>query len=98
MIDSSDEWVTAEEVAEVMLALVQQEKVSEIIGDKTGKGPQYPVTGGTVLEVSKTVRPVNAFNDPGPIGRPGGTASDMKTVEDEAVGLLSQKGWGASKL
>lgn len=31
MIDSADTWVTADEVAEVMLALVQQDKVSEII-------------------------------------------------------------------
>ncbi|OGM42474.1 amino acid transporter [Aspergillus bombycis] len=53
---ATDEWVTPEEVAQVMLALIQQDQVSEIIGDRTGQGPQFRVHGGTVLEVSKTVR------------------------------------------
>lgn len=95
---SSDEWVTPEEVGEVMLAIVQQDKVSEIIGDKSGKGRQFPVQGGTVLEVSKTVRAVNPFNDPGPFGKPGNTASDLRYVENESIELLKQRGWGASKL
>ncbi|KAJ5104586.1 Short-chain dehydrogenase/reductase SDR [Penicillium alfredii] len=45
MVDGSDEWVTPEEVATVMLALVQQDQVSETIGDQTGQGPQFPVKG-----------------------------------------------------
>ncbi|KAJ5176894.1 uncharacterized protein N7482_002771 [Penicillium canariense] len=96
--DSADEWVTPEEVAEVMLALVQQDQVSEIIGDRSGRGQQYKVVGGTILEVSKTVREVNAFNDPGPGNRPGNTASDHGAVEEESFGLLSQEGWGRSQL
>ncbi|GES64211.1 NAD-dependent 15-hydroxyprostaglandin dehydrogenase [Aspergillus terreus] len=81
--DKADEWVTPEEVAEVMLALIQQDSVGEIIGDKSGKGPQYRVSGGTVLEVSKTVRSVSPFNDPGPSNRAGNTVSDMNVLEDE---------------
>ncbi|KAE8372848.1 transmembrane amino acid transporter protein-domain-containing protein [Aspergillus bertholletiae] len=95
---ANDEWVTPEEVAQVMLALIQQDQVSEIIGDRTGQGPQFPVQGGTVLEVSKTVRSVSAINDPGPGTRAGNTVSDMNVLEDEVFGLLSQDGWGTPKL
>lgn len=93
--DKADEWVTPDEVAQVMLALVQQDRVSEIIGDQSNQGPQFLVGGGTVLEVSKTVRSVSPFNDPGPADRAGNTVSDMNVLEDEVYGLLSQKGWGA---
>lgn len=96
--DKADEWVTPDEVAQVMLALIQQDRVSEIIGDQSGQGPQFLVGGGTVLEVSKTVRSVSPYNDPGPIGRAGNTVSDMNVLEDEVFGLLSQRGWGAAKL
>lgn len=96
--DRTDAWVTPEEVAEVMLAIVQQEQVSEIIGDRSGREPHFKVEGGTILEVSKTVRAVNQFNDPGPGTRPGNTASDHHSVEEESYRLLSQKGWGLSKI
>lgn len=95
--DSADVWVTPEEVAEVMLALVQQDQVSEIIGDRSGRGAQFAVEGGTILEVSKTVRAVNQYNDPGPGDRPGNTASDHQALEAESFRLLSQKDWGLSK-
>jgi 3-hydroxybutyrate dehydrogenase len=95
--DKADEWVTPEEVAEVMLALIQQDSVSEIIGDKSGRGTQFLVQGGTILEVSKSVRAVSAFNDPGPTGRRGNTVSDMNKVEDEVYDLLSTEGWGVPK-
>ncbi|OQE40319.1 hypothetical protein PENCOP_c006G05976 [Penicillium coprophilum] len=96
--DSTHKWVTPEEVAEVMLALVQQEQVSEIIGDRSGRAPQFKVKGGTILEVSRTVRAVNQFNDPGPGNRPGNTVSDQNALEEESYQLMSQKGWGLSKL
>jgi 3-hydroxybutyrate dehydrogenase len=99
IVDSaSDEWVTPEEVAQVMLSLIQQDKVSETIGDQAGQEPQFPVHGGTILEVSKTVRPVGIFHDPGPGGRAGNTVSDMNLLEDEVYGLLSQDGWGTPKM
>ncbi|APA09596.1 hypothetical protein SS1G_06252 [Sclerotinia sclerotiorum 1980 UF-70] len=44
-------WVTPESVAERMLELVESEKY----------------LGGTILEVGKGVRKVEAFNDPGPV-------------------------------
>ncbi|KAL2013623.1 hypothetical protein VTN00DRAFT_1148 [Thermoascus crustaceus] len=94
MVDEKvDEWVTPEEVAQVMLALVQQNEVSEVIGDTKGvEGKMIPVQGGTILEVSKSVREVNAFNDPGPVGRAGTTVAHAKVVEDEIFSLLSQTG------
>jgi 3-hydroxybutyrate dehydrogenase len=96
--ESRDEWVTAEEVGEVMLALVQQEEVSEIIGNKDRKGTLFPVEGGTILEVSKTVRPVHPFNDPGPSNRAGNTIANAKALETDVFGLLSTAGWGKAKL
>jgi NAD(P)-dependent dehydrogenase (short-subunit alcohol dehydrogenase family) len=95
--DSKDVWVTPDEVAAVMLALVQQERVSRIIGDVDGKEGEtvYPVSGGTVLEVSKTVRSVSPYNDPGPGFVAGNTVSTAQSVEDEVWELLGEKGWGA---
>lgn len=98
MINDADVWVTPEEVGEVMLALVQQDEVSEMIGNTHKQGTMFPVEGGTILEVSKKVRSVSQFNDPGPLGRPGNTVTDVKVVEDEIFGLLSQDGWGQAKV
>ncbi|RAL12734.1 uncharacterized protein BO97DRAFT_451409 [Aspergillus homomorphus CBS 101889] len=95
--ENADEWVTPEEVAQVMLALIQQDQVGETIGDQTGQGPQFLVSGGTILEVSKTVRSVSAFNDPGPGKRPGNTVSDSNMLVEEVYDLLSQPGWGDPK-
>lgn len=92
--DGADVWVTPDEVATVMLALVQQDQVSEVIGDRSGQGQQFPVKGGTILEVSKTVREVKQFNDEGPGDRPGNTAHNHAVVESESWQLLEQKGWG----
>ncbi|KAL6230257.1 hypothetical protein BDW75DRAFT_223166 [Aspergillus navahoensis] len=97
MVDwSKDVWVTPDEVATVMLALVQQDRVSRIIGDTDGKecDTVYPVSGGTVLEVSKTVRSVSPYNDPGPGSVPGTIVSTVKSAEDEVWELLGEKGWG----
>lgn len=99
MDDRQDEWVTPDEVATVMMSLVQQDRVSEVIGDGAGEASkgktEYPVTGGTVLEVSKTVRTVSPYNDPGPVGRPGATVATTTPVHDEVWELLASKGWGA---
>jgi 3-hydroxybutyrate dehydrogenase len=96
--EGKDEWVTAEEVGEVMLALVQQDEVSSIIGNKNRQGTLYRVQGGTILEVSKTVREVNAFNDPGPANRAGNTVADSAVLTNEIYDLLSQPNWGKAKL
>lgn len=99
MINDSDTWVTADEVAEVMLALVQQNKVSEVIGasETSNEGKLFDVEGGTILEVSKKVRNVAPFNDPGPGTKPGAVATHGDTVTEETIGLLNQDGWGVRR-
>ncbi|KAK9855501.1 hypothetical protein MYU51_001979 [Penicillium brevicompactum] len=89
LIDASaDVWVTPEEVAEVMLALVQQDEVSEIIGDRSGRGPLYKVSGGTILECSKTVRAMEeaaiGVAPPGQHGRRRGARRRAGDVVGEA--------------
>ncbi|KAI9375754.1 transmembrane amino acid transporter protein-domain-containing protein [Aspergillus egyptiacus] len=93
MDEGKDAWVTPDEVATVMMALVQQDTVSEVIGDRESKeGTVYPVSGGTVLEVTKTVRSVTPYNDPGPGMRPGATVSTMGSAEDEVWDLRGVRG------
>lgn len=94
--ESKDVWVTPEEVAAVMLALVQREQVS-VVGDQSDTPTQIKVEGGTILEVSKTVRAVQAVNDPGPGNRPGNTISGFHFLEAQIWGNLSQQGWGLSQ-
>ncbi len=68
MIDeSADEWVTPEEVAQVMVDLIEKKEN----------------VGGTILEVGKgKVRTVEALNDPGPEGS-GHTVSNSESEERE---------------
>lgn len=73
MIDeNADEWVTPEEVAQVMVDLIEKEEN----------------VGGTILEVGKgKVRRVEAINDPGPEGS-GHTVSNSESEEKEIWGRL----------
>jgi 3-hydroxybutyrate dehydrogenase len=75
MIDeNADEWVSPEEVAQVMLDLVEKEEN----------------VGGTVLEVGKgRVRRVEAVNDPGPEGS-GLTVSNWESEASEIWGRLEE--------
>jgi 3-hydroxybutyrate dehydrogenase len=68
MIDeNADEWVTPEEVAQVMVDLIEKEEN----------------VGGTILEVGKgKVRRVGVINDPGPEGS-GHTISNSESEEKE---------------
>ncbi len=91
-VGKSDEWVTPEEVADVMRKLVDADKTAEELG---GNGEMIKIQGGSIVEVScKRVRDVQAFNDPGPHGRAGNTASNMGALEDEVWSALATKGWG----
>ncbi|KAJ8098062.1 hypothetical protein POJ06DRAFT_283333 [Lipomyces tetrasporus] len=97
-VENSDQWVTPEAVAEVMLALVER---SEIVGADIGfesSTERIEVKGGLVVEVSAgTIREVQTYNDPGPSG-PGNTIGGLNKLEDDAFSLLEQKGWGKSQL
>lgn len=99
MIDEEkDGWVTPEEVAKVMLALVERNEINQADGMRTVGGKTIPIAGGTILEVSKEVREVAALNDPGPGNRVGNTVTDMQEVEQDALSQLAKKGWGRSRL
>ncbi|PGH04928.1 3-hydroxybutyrate dehydrogenase [Blastomyces parvus] len=89
--ESKDVWVTPEEVAEVMLALVERDEVNEMmLSDSKEGGQAIPIQGGTILEVSKTVRAVSVFNDPGFLGRAG---SSMMEPGEEISRLLQSRSW-----
>jgi NAD(P)-dependent dehydrogenase (short-subunit alcohol dehydrogenase family) len=93
-VGAKDAWVTPEEVAEVMVALVDKDEIGSVVGE-LDKGQKIPISGGRILEVSKgRVRDVQAFNDPGPGDRPGNTVSNMGELEDDVWNALGSKGWG----
>lgn len=98
--DGRDEWVSAEEVAEVMGRLVDGREDVEVVSSTDGRGDgregvrKVKVEGGLILEVSKSrVRKVEQFNDEGPKG-PGNTASNMSVVDEEILEMLKSGRWG----
>lgn len=94
MIDGlQDVWVEPEEVAEVMVALVERDRMGEKIGDYESETQSIEIGGGTILEITKgRARPVTPYHDPGPSG-PGALASNMAASE-QAVKDMWCKGWG----
>jgi 3-hydroxybutyrate dehydrogenase len=92
-VGGGDAWVTPEEVAEVMVALVEKDETGSVAGDFDRE--KIAIRGGSILEVSKVkVRDVQAFNDPGPGDRPGNTVSSMSQLEEDVWSALDTKGWG----
>ncbi|KKZ59020.1 3-hydroxybutyrate dehydrogenase [[Emmonsia] crescens] len=93
--ESKDVWVTPEEVAEVMLALVERDQVNEMmLSDSKEAGRIIKIGAGTILEVSKTVRAVSAFNDSGPLGRAGNSMLSPEETEEEFLRLVQSRSWG----
>jgi 3-hydroxybutyrate dehydrogenase len=94
VVGSGDAWVTPEEVAEVMLTLVEKDEIGSVTGD-LDQGGKIAIRGGSILEVSRgRVRDVQAFNDPGPGDTPGNTTSNMGQLEEDVWSALNTKGWG----
>ncbi|KAH7211061.1 hypothetical protein BKA60DRAFT_543556 [Fusarium oxysporum] len=93
MIDGlHDVWVEPEEVAEVMVALIERDTMSQTIGEYPENG-DIQIKSGTILEVTKgKARPVHPYHDSGPSG-PGALASNMAASEDAVLGML-KPGWG----
>lgn len=82
-VGGGDAWVTPEEVAEVMVALVEKHETESVAGD-FDQGGKIAIRGGSILEVSKAkVRDVQAFNDPGPGDRPGNTVGNIDQLEED---------------
>lgn len=78
-----DEWASPKEVAEAMLACLEDDDLP----------------GGTVLEVGhNSRRKVPLRNNPGPAKAPGLTVSDAQTGINEVLGWLAEPDWGKAKL
>ncbi|KAL8711402.1 MAG: hypothetical protein Q9225_007124, partial [Loekoesia sp. 1 TL-2023] len=101
--DDADEWVSAEEVAEVMGSLVDGREEVDVVSGTAGRSDgregtrRIRVEGGLILEVSKSrVRKVEQFNDEGPKGA-GNTVSRMSVVDKEILEMLSSGNWGKAE-
>jgi 3-hydroxybutyrate dehydrogenase len=69
-------WISPEEVARVMLELVEREEY----------------VGGTIVEVGEKVRTVEAFGDPGPYGSGNGVGHDVGVEGDMWASLEGMYG------
>ncbi|KAH0421071.1 hypothetical protein CcaCcLH18_13640 [Colletotrichum camelliae] len=91
---TKDSWASPEEVAEVMVKLIDSDTISVKTGDSSHGTHSMPIAGGTILEVTRgNVRAVAPYNDPGPTG-PGALASNIGCLEAKIKETL-RKGWGA---
>ena len=89
LLDQSkgDEWITADYVADVMIKLVEEEKMTVQVKDKE---TQIMVEGGLILEVGKDrVRKVEMLNDEGPSGK-GHTSSNAEKRLKEILQSLER--------
>lgn len=99
--EAGDEWVSAEEVADVMGVLVGDGRNNEIevvkpCGFDNGLEEKglVRIEGGLILEVGKgRVRKVEQFNDPGPKGA-GNSVGNMPLVDGEILEMLGSGKWG----
>lgn len=94
--EDDNEWVTPQEVAEVMLACVEKSTLETGVPGE----PPIAITGGSCLEVlAGTVRDVPLYNNPGPfaLGRKGAQAGRPEELINEVLGLLTP-GWGSKTL
>lgn len=92
----ADQWVYPEEVAKVMLALVEKNDIDSKI--KTGGGDKVAFEGGSCIEVMiDFVRDVPMHNNVGPAagGAAGGRVSDASKIYEETLDRL-KPGWGAA--
>jgi 3-hydroxybutyrate dehydrogenase len=92
--ESSDPWVTPQETAEAMLALVKDNEILSEAG-----GAMVPIEGGTCLEIlARYVRDVPMYNNAGPqaTGKDGWTVTDAEKIVEETIGLL-KPGFGQMK-
>lgn len=87
-----DTWILPEEVAAVMVALIEKTEITSRSGENADL---IQLRGGSIIEVNKGgLRDVQQYNDPGPSGPAQTSASGLKELEDETFGLLNVEDWG----
>lgn len=91
---AKDAWSEPSEIAEVMLALVERNSMSNNILRPEGPEDAVQIAGGCIIEGTPggAVRAVAPYNDPGPSG-PGALASNILKLEGEIKSALVP-GWG----
>ena len=93
--ERKDKWIMPEDVGQVMLDMVQKDKISVEMGGSDTAGDIVEVRGGSIVEVSLgRIRDVKSLNDPGPYGREGNTAGGTEDMVDDVWLQLDQEGWG----
>lgn len=94
--ENKDEWVTPQETAEAMIALV---KDIDIMSEPGAGGEKIPIVGGTCLEVLVNyVRDVGVVNNIGPYatGKAGHSPSNAGTLYGDVLESL-KPGWGQTQ-
>lgn len=95
--DHPDAWVTPEEVAKVMLTLVEKNEMGPITAqpeDAEVNQTKIPIRGGTLLGVAAgTVRNVPLFNNAGPGTIEGNTVGNAMDGYMATAAML-KPGWG----
>ncbi|KAL8634416.1 MAG: hypothetical protein Q9228_007989, partial [Teloschistes exilis] len=107
--EGGDEWVSADDVAEVMGSLVDGREEVDVVaasasagagatglpsGDSREGWRKVKAEGGLILEVSKgRVRKVEQFMDAGPMGA-GNSVSNAKLAYQDVFKMLESGTWG----
>ena len=95
MLKAEDEWILPEEVAEVMVALVERTEINNRFGEEPEQGETIKVGGGSIIEIGKgRLRDVQPFNDPGPLPAAGVKDSGIGQLIEEVYDLLEIDRWG----
>ena len=94
LLAEGDEWVTPEEVADTMGALVGADEVEvQAVGGEEGE-KRVKVEGGLVVEISKgRRRVVLQYGDPGPEDSAGNTVGGMDKEEGDILERLGREGF-----
>ncbi|KAI5303061.1 hypothetical protein KEM56_000070 [Ascosphaera pollenicola] len=90
---SQGDWVLPEEVARVMLAMIEQETINSHVlkgeeHEASEEATTIQVKPGMIVQVSKKLREVLTYGDPGPSHDPGVTLSDFKAAAQATLEKL----------
>ncbi|KAI5285288.1 hypothetical protein KEM54_000688 [Ascosphaera aggregata] len=90
-------WVLPEEVAKVMAAMIEEEKIDDNIlkdNDKSANPVNIPIYPGIIVQVSKIVQEIVGYNEPPPTWDAGCTLSDQQQMAEETLERLRRGGAG----